>query len=196
MQSILRMSRSSTVVKPLRSSMLGARVSIASQTSTCQSTIKRYSHQSYGGDDNPQGNRPASRKSRELEHPGPPPPDVSKDAPKPSADKSEPSQKKQQEQQKQQEDQTQAKYEDLYHKKEPSNKARPTLSTGRESPNIDEKGHVREDVPEDVKQHNRELEQRYDKSYNQIGDEGKVSKGFWKGNGRSLTEEQGGARTQ
>lgn len=51
-------------------------------------------------------------------------------------------------------------------------------------------------MPEDVKQHNRELEQRHDKAYNQIGDEGQVNKGFWKGNGESLTEGQGGSRAQ
>lgn len=51
-------------------SLLGGRVPIASQTPTYPLTIKRYSHQSYGGDNNPQGNQPASRKSRELEHPG------------------------------------------------------------------------------------------------------------------------------
>lgn len=183
---------------------------IANQTPTYPSTIKRYSHQSYGGDDNPQGDRPASRKSRDLEHPGssapihqlaiylspisnintgPPPPDVSKD----SAE-SNPSSKKQSE--KQEQEQEQAKHEDLYQKKQPSNKARPTLSSGRESPNVDEQGNVRDDVPEDVKRHNREMEQRHDKAYNQIGDEGKVNKGFWKGNGESLTEEQGGGRAQ
>ncbi|RAO64759.1 uncharacterized protein BHQ10_000771 [Talaromyces amestolkiae] len=162
---------------------------IANQTLRYPSTIKRYSHQSYGGDDNPQGDRPASRKSRDLEHPGPPPPDVSKD----SAE-SNPSSKKQSE--KQEQEQEQAKHEDLYQKKQPSNKARPTLSSGRESPNVDEQGNVRDDVPEDVKRHNREMEQRHDKAYNQIGDEGKVNKGFWKGNGESLTEEQGGGRAQ
>jgi hypothetical protein len=51
-------------------------------------------------------------------------------------------------------------------------------------------------VPEDVKRHNRELDQRYDRAYNQIADEGKVNKGFWKGDEGSLTEEQGGARAR
>ncbi|KUL91849.1 hypothetical protein ZTR_01028 [Talaromyces verruculosus] len=193
MQSILRMPRSTTAVKPLCPYFLGGRVSIASQTLPYPSANKRYSHQSYGGNDKPQGNRPASRKSRELEHPGPPPPDVSKDSPS-RTEKPKSTQKKQQEDQDR--DREQTKHEELYHKKEPSNKARPTLSTGRESPNVDESGHVREDVPEDVKRHNRDLDQRYDKAYNQIGDEGKVNKGFWKGNGRSLTEGQGGTRAQ
>ncbi|KAL3710742.1 hypothetical protein TMatcc_004538 [Talaromyces marneffei ATCC 18224] len=116
----------------------------------------------------------------------PPPPDVRKDSP--SRTNPEASQKKEQ--------QEEQPHEDSYHKKQPSNKARPTLSTGRESPNVDEEGNVRGDVPEDVKRHNAELDQRYDRAYNQIRDEGKVSKGFWKGNGRGLTEDQGGARAQ
>lgn len=70
MQSILRMPRSTTVVKLLCPSLLGARASIASRTSAYRSRTKRYSHQSYGSNDNPQGHQPASRKSRELEHPG------------------------------------------------------------------------------------------------------------------------------
>ena len=118
---------------------------------------------------------------------GPPPPDTGKDSSEPN-----PSSKKQSEKQ----EQEQAKHEELYQKKRPSNKARPTLNSGRESPNVDEQGNVRDDVPEDVKQHNREMEQRHDKAYNQIGDEGKVKKGFWKGNGGSMTEEQGGARAR
>jgi len=62
----------------------------------------------------------------------------------------------------------------------PSNKARPTLSDGRQSPNVDESGELFPDVPEDVKQHNREMEQRYDRAYNQIADKGTVEKGVWK----------------
>ncbi|EED19587.1 conserved serine-rich protein [Talaromyces stipitatus ATCC 10500] len=174
MHSILCMSRSTTAIKPV---LLGSRVPVASPAS---SIFKRYSHESYGGDDNPQGERPASRKSRELEHPGPPPPDTSKGSASTGT--------------KPQSQQTQE--DDLYHKKQPSNKARPTLSSGRESPNVDEQGNTKDDVPEDVRQHNRELSQRYDRPYNQIADEGKVSKGFWKGNEGSLTEEQGGARGQ
>lgn len=62
--------------------------------------------------------------------------------------------------------------------REPSNKAHPTITTGKQSPNVDDEGHRRKDIPEDVKEHNRGVEQRHDRSYNQITDEGKVQKGF------------------
>jgi len=40
--------------------------------------------------------------------------------------------------------------------------AHPTLSNGKQSPMADNNGNVR-DIPEDVKQHNEELEQRHDR---------------------------------
>lgn len=63
----------------------------------------------------------------------------------------------------------------------PSNKARPTLNDGTQSPNVDEHGNPRDDVPQEVKQHNSEMEGRYDRAFNHIAEEGKVEKGFWKG---------------
>jgi hypothetical protein len=57
------------------------------------------------------------------------------------------------------------------------------LNDGKQSPNVDAHGEPKEDVPDDVKRHNQEMEQRYDRAYNQIGDEGKVQKGFWKREG-------------
>lgn len=60
----------------------------------------------------------------------------------------------------------------------PSNKAHPTVSSGKQSPNVDDKGRQREDVPEDVKQHNEDIENRQDRSFNQLTDDGKVQKGF------------------
>jgi hypothetical protein len=60
----------------------------------------------------------------------------------------------------------------------PSNKAHPTITTGKQSPNVDDEGHRRKDIPDEVKEHNRGVEQRHDRSYNQITDEGKVQKGF------------------
>jgi hypothetical protein len=66
----------------------------------------------------------------------------------------------------------------------PSNKAHPTLNDGRQTPNVDESGEPLPDadVPEDVKRHNREMDQRYDRAYNQIANEKGtvVEKGFWK----------------
>lgn len=52
------------------------------------------------------------------------------------------------------------------------------MSDGQQSPNVDAEGRVSEDVPDDVKQHNAEIENRHDRSFNQLTDEGKVQKGF------------------
>lgn len=60
----------------------------------------------------------------------------------------------------------------------PSNKARPTVSTGQQSPFSDEEGKQVKDVPDDVKKHNEEIENRHDRSFNQLTNEGKVQKGF------------------
>ncbi|KAJ5773919.1 hypothetical protein N7457_008815 [Penicillium paradoxum] len=60
----------------------------------------------------------------------------------------------------------------------PSNKARPTLRAGTQSPLADNEGHLREDLPEDVKKHNKEMEERYDRPYNRTSDEGKVEPAF------------------
>ncbi|KAJ5674014.1 hypothetical protein N7462_009453 [Penicillium macrosclerotiorum] len=58
----------------------------------------------------------------------------------------------------------------------PSNKATPTLRDGRQSPIADFEGNLKEDLPEDVKRHNEEMEHRYDRPYNHIGDKGKVER--------------------
>lgn len=57
----------------------------------------------------------------------------------------------------------------------PSNKAQPTLRDGNQSPMADEDGNLRDDLPHDVKQHNEEMEERYDRPYNHISDEGEVA---------------------
>lgn len=59
-----------------------------------------------------------------------------------------------------------------------SNNAKPTITDGRHSPNVDSEGNVKSDVPNDVKKHNEEMEHRYDRPYNQLGNEGKPPKGF------------------
>lgn len=61
----------------------------------------------------------------------------------------------------------------------PSNKAEPTLRDGEASPMADEDGTLRDDLPQDVKKHNQEMEERYDRPYNQMAEEGKVEPG-WK----------------
>ncbi|KAJ5924764.1 hypothetical protein N7466_008951 [Penicillium verhagenii] len=60
----------------------------------------------------------------------------------------------------------------------PSNNAHPTLRDGRQSSLSDMDGHKNEDLPEDVKKHNEEMAQRYDKPLNHISDEGTVEKTF------------------
>jgi len=62
----------------------------------------------------------------------------------------------------------------------PSNNAEPTLRDGRQSPIADHEGHLRKDLPEDVKEHNKEMDNRYDKPYNHIADEGNVEGGWEK----------------
>ncbi|KAJ5167935.1 uncharacterized protein N7482_003529 [Penicillium canariense] len=61
----------------------------------------------------------------------------------------------------------------------PSNKAQPTLSDGRQSPVADFEGNLKDNLPEDVKKHNEDLENRYDRPYNHVGDEGNVEN-TWK----------------
>ncbi|KAJ5104083.1 hypothetical protein N7532_004612 [Penicillium argentinense] len=61
----------------------------------------------------------------------------------------------------------------------PSNKAEPTLRDGLQSPIADYEGNLREDLPKDVKEHNEDMEHRYDRPYNRVDDEGNV-KESWK----------------
>ncbi|KAJ6166639.1 hypothetical protein N7470_002086 [Penicillium chermesinum] len=58
----------------------------------------------------------------------------------------------------------------------PSNKAHPTLNDGRVSPMADMDGKLKEDLPHDVKRHNADMENRYDRPYNHISDEGRWRK--------------------
>ncbi|KAJ5163519.1 uncharacterized protein N7500_005349 [Penicillium coprophilum] len=62
----------------------------------------------------------------------------------------------------------------------PSNKAKPTLHEGERSPVIDKEGNPKKDLPEDVKKHNREMEERYDKPFNHAKDDGTVEAAFKK----------------
>jgi hypothetical protein len=60
----------------------------------------------------------------------------------------------------------------------PSNKAHPTLRDGNQSPIADDEGHLKDDLPEDVKRHNEDMENRYDKPYNHMGDKGSPESNF------------------
>ncbi|CAG8888130.1 unnamed protein product [Penicillium egyptiacum] len=59
----------------------------------------------------------------------------------------------------------------------PSNKAKPTLSEGEQSPLVDREG-KKKDVPQDVKKHNKDIGERYPKPYNYTGDDGTVKPAF------------------
>lgn len=61
----------------------------------------------------------------------------------------------------------------------PSNNAKPTLRDGRSSPIADFEGNLKDDVPEDVKRHNEDMDKRHDRSYNHITDEGSVKERDW-----------------
>ncbi|KAF9889976.1 hypothetical protein FE257_006850 [Aspergillus nanangensis] len=98
---------------------------------------RTYTHSSYGGES--YNNAKSSKRTRDLEHPGPAPPDVRPDS---SSGTQSPSSSRS--------------------PTETSNKAHPTMTDGRESANIDKQGNPREDVPQDVKQHNKEVSQRLD----------------------------------
>ncbi|GES58394.1 conserved serine-rich protein [Aspergillus terreus] len=130
-------------------------------------TWRAYSHSSYGGEG--EADAEPSKATRDLEHPGPPPPDVSKGSSGSQSQGSSPQSSGQTSQGK-----------EYAIPKETSNKAHPTITDGRQSPNVDDAGNTRDNVPEDVKRHNKEMEERYDRPYNQIADEGKVHKGFWR----------------
>jgi hypothetical protein len=60
----------------------------------------------------------------------------------------------------------------------PSNNAQPTLRDGNQSPIADDEGNLRDDLPEDVKRHNEEMQDRYDKPYNHMGDKGNPESNF------------------
>ncbi|CRG86386.1 DNA-directed RNA polymerase subunit beta' [Talaromyces islandicus] len=135
---------------------------------------------------------PASPQTREQEHPGPPPPNTSEISPNTGATLRSEQQvdpdvvrraertHQHQEQQKQQRQRQQRDFEKERAKEEVSSGARPTIR-GQQ---------VKDGMPEGVRRHNEEMARRYDRAYNQIGDEGSVSKGFWQKE-EDLTGERG-----
>ncbi|KAJ5944180.1 hypothetical protein N7516_004348 [Penicillium verrucosum] len=60
----------------------------------------------------------------------------------------------------------------------PSNKAKPTINEGEHSPLVDREGNPKEDIPDDVKKHNQEMEERYAKPYNSTDNHGTVKPAF------------------
>ncbi|RHZ74445.1 hypothetical protein CDV55_107493 [Aspergillus turcosus] len=180
MNPILRSSLSS---KALKSSTLP----ICRQRSVFPQPWRFYSQSSYGeGEQKPEGKAEAktSKPTRDLEHPGPPPPDVSKGKGKGSSQSSSPSTGGPSYQNQPPSDEETRRNNDgaevyPHTTNRPSNNARPTISKGQ-SPNVDEEGNPRPDVPEEVKRHNEEVENRHDRAYNKLEDNGKVEKISWK----------------
>ncbi|KAL4780224.1 hypothetical protein BJX76DRAFT_54781 [Aspergillus varians] len=123
------------------------------------------SHSSYGnGETKFEDDR--NEPTRDMEHPGPPPPNVGKE----DSSKSQPSYKQSGSEGGEPQEKT---------LKRPSNNAKPTITDGHQSENIDLDGNTKPDVPDDVKRHNEDIDRRYDKPYNRIKEDGKVGKGFW-----------------
>ncbi|KAE8357728.1 hypothetical protein BDV27DRAFT_138810 [Aspergillus caelatus] len=107
---------------------------------------RTYAQSSYGGEgetEAQQPNNPRNTPTRDIEHPGPSAPDVSKGST--ASSRSQP---------------------------------RSTSTSQEDRDKEDSEGNVRSDVPNDVKKHNEEMEHRYDRPYNQLGNEGKPPKGF------------------
>ncbi|KAF1365322.1 hypothetical protein EJ07DRAFT_161387 [Lizonia empirigonia] len=127
----------------------------------------RYSTQDYGsGDGNPAGEKPQQQgesRSEHLEHPGPAPPKVARgqSSSSPNEDSSSSS------------------------KDSSSSKGSPSSSQWRPAQNPERKPPATES--EEVKQHNKEMEQRAEKAYEQVSNEDaekdKVPKSFWSGQG-------------
>ncbi|KAE8328740.1 hypothetical protein BDV39DRAFT_173196 [Aspergillus sergii] len=107
---------------------------------------RTYAHSSYGGEgesEAQQPNNPRNTPTRDIEHPGPSAPDVSKGSTASS-----------------------------------NSQPRSSSTSQEDRDKEDSEGNVKSDVPDDVKKHNEEMEHRYDRPYNQLGNEGKSPKGF------------------
>ncbi|GFF46032.1 hypothetical protein IFM58399_07698 [Aspergillus lentulus] len=181
MNPILRSSLTSKALKP-------STLPICRQRSLFPQPWRFYSQSSYGGgEQKPEGKAEAktSKPTRDMEHPGPPPPDVSKgkgsSSPSPSSSSSGGGPSYQNQPPSDEETRRNNDGAEVYPHatNRPSNNARPTISNGQ-SPNVDEEGNPRPDVPEDVRRHNDEIENRHDRAYNKLEDNGKVEKVSWK----------------
>ncbi|EAW21519.1 uncharacterized protein NFIA_066860 [Aspergillus fischeri NRRL 181] len=176
--------RSSLRSKALKSTTLP----ICRQRSLFPQPWRFYSQSSYGGgEQKPEGKAEAktSKPTRDMEHPGPPPPDVSKgkgsSSPSSSSSSSGGGPSFQNQPPSDEETRRNNDGAEVYPHatNRPSNNARPTISKGQ-SPNVDEDGNPRPDVPEEVRRHNDEIENRHDRAYNKLEDDGKVEKVSWK----------------
>ncbi|KAL2827045.1 hypothetical protein BDW59DRAFT_59800 [Aspergillus cavernicola] len=159
MTSILRSGRSIRPITTIRSSLAH------------QQGRRLYGQSSYGdGEPHPEDGR--NKPTRDIEHPGRPPPNVNKGSP---GSNSQPQSQHQSSSASEEKSKQKARVADS---KRTSNNANPTITDGHQSDNVDLDGNTKADVPDDVKRHNEDIDRRYDKPYNWIKDEGKVGNGF------------------
>ena len=129
---------------------------------------QRFAHSSYGGDEE-SGIAKSDKPNRAVdqEHPGPPPPDTSS-----SKSTSSSSSKK---------STSTSDSQGSAEKQGSQNSGGSGGSKKTEGrPAIYKPEGPSEQESEDVKKHNEEMSQRYEKTGNQIGEDHKVDKGFWK----------------
>lgn len=161
----------------LRSSLSLRALTTAPRASLARSYFpiqhRLYAQQSYGsGEGDPKGENPqeqGANPSANLEHPGPPPPDVGKGTgggPTKAGGEGQNAQKSEQ-------------------KSSTGGVDSGAAGKGKESaqPKILDESSPPAEPSEDVKKHNEEMDQRYEKAENHVDDDGKdnVSKEFWKG---------------
>ncbi|PKY08176.1 hypothetical protein P168DRAFT_286326 [Aspergillus campestris IBT 28561] len=115
---------------------------------------RTYSHGSYGSAESDKDKPQNTPSTKNIEHPGPPPPNTkSNNQPSESGE-------------------SQGDVQDT------SNKANPIITGGKQSPVVNGEGKVNDDAPDDVKKHNEDVANRADSPYNQIGADSKVREGF------------------
>lgn len=168
--------RSSLRSSPLRRSFATAAPRAPFTRSTFKSPHRFYAQQSYGsGEGDPKGENPqeqGANPSADLEHPGPPPPDVGKGTGGGP---------------------TKAGGEGHGAGQQSSSSGAKSGGTGKSAnaekgkegakPKILDESSPPAEPSEDVKKHNEEMDQRYEKAANHVDEPGNdnVGKGFWKG---------------
>jgi hypothetical protein len=154
-----------------RSTTRLARTSYSSSffTRTTRLSVRPYASQSYGGDHmsgHPKSDQPNPK--ADLEHPGPESP-ASKG--KPSSSSSEKSSSS---------SSSTSSTPSSSKTEEGSKNSYPTTSHGGR-PAINNPGPAPENASEEVRKHNEEVANSHDRPANQIDEDGKVEKSFWKG---------------
>ena len=147
------------------------RAAVQTRVFTPSITIsKRWSTQSYGGSeqsDQPGKETDIPNRRADLEHPGPPAPDTGSSNSKSSSSESK------------QESSSSSNSSGNKNPPQSSGEGKGSQTKDGKRPAIYEPGPAHEEATEDVKKHNDEMSQRYEKSANQLDGDGKVEKEFW-----------------